>query len=448
MKHFLALLLMLCCLPAIAPAEETVVLHVDETTYMTAEYQLDAFYAQYPHIRVEPAPDSANAAETDILAGADVDVFNVAADSAYDSIVSKGYALALDNSDLLARGGRLIPALQEICFREGQLYALPSQLTLNHWTLDETAWLNVGFTLDEIPATLSDFLARYQDWQDRSGDFADTYFCENCTPEYLIRVLTRQYIASHESKDAPVVFDDSFRAALKMISDARPLFDADRERMEALQFGDDSAWPLIYAYSMDYGYTSLDGHDARPLMIPALAAGTKPFSEGEAFLYFVSARTQHPAEAQIFLNFLMEQQSADTAYMIYADRTEPVESAWYLEQQPKNAAELMEINQKLESCADADRPALEERKAWLENWLDPENGIRWAIAPRDIAVHAAVAANVRIPMDSLCLAQGSNCYQTLLSLIARFADSSMTDADIDHFVEEMNNACSLAFREQ
>ena len=110
--------------------------------------------------------------------------------------------------------------------------------------------------------------------------------------------------------------------------------------------------------------------------------------------------------------------------------------------------ELEEINEKLENCADADRPALEERKAWLENWLDPENGIRWTIAPRDIAVHAAVAANVRIPVNSLCLAPRSNCYQTLLSLISRFADSKMTDADIDHFVTEMNNACSLAFREQ
>ena len=445
MKRFLALCLLFCLIPLAAPAEETVTLHVSEWEYVMLSDKLDAFSAQYPHIRVEAAAGAVNSIEEDIISGAGVDIYNVSAAGVYEQIVSKGYALPLDNTDLLAKGNRLIPALQDVCFRDGALYALPNQLTLNHWTLDETGWLNAGYTLDEIPATLSEFLARYEDWIDRCGDFSDTYYFEGGTLEYLTGVLVRQYIAGHENAEAPVTFDDAFRQALRALEEARPLFEADRERMEALMNSGGYVWPLIFNYAIGFGYEGLDSHEARPLMIPALNADVPPFTEGDAFLYFVSARTKHPKEAQLLLNFMMDQLGGREEYVIYADMNEPVESAWYLERMPQYAAELEQVNEKLKTCAAGERQALEERRTWLEGWLSPDNNSRWEISPRDIAVHESVARNIKVPTRSLCLAKDSNCYETLQSLITRFADGNMT---AESFVDEMERTCRLAFLEQ
>ena len=445
MKRFLALCLLFCLIPLAAPAEETVTLHVSEWEYVMLANRLDAFSAQYPHIKVEAASDAANSIEEDIISGAGVDIYTVSAAGIYEQIVSKGYALPLASADLLAKGQRLIPALQDICFRDGVLYALPSQLTLNHWTLDETGWLNVGYTLDEIPTTLQEFLTLYEDWIDRCGDFSDTYYFEGGTLEYLTGVLVRQYIAGHENKETAVTFDDHFRQALRMLEEARPLFEADRERMEALMNSGGYVWPLIFNYAIGFGYEGLDAHEARPLMIPALNEDVPPFTEGEAFLYFVSARTKHPEEAQLLLSFMLDQLSGKDEYMIYANMTEPVENAWFLEQLPQYTAELEQVNEKLKNCAAEERQALEERKTQLENNLSPDNERRWEISPRDIAVHQSVAQNIKVPTKSLYLAKDSNCYETLQSLITRFASGSMT---AENFVNEMERTCSLAFLEQ
>ena len=444
MKKLLIALLLLMLLPLAAPAEETVLLH---TTAWLDDNTLTEFTQAYPHIRVEMV-ESVNSIQESVLSGAEIDVYQVEAAGAYEEILKKGYAAALENEALSAKAERLVPALKEIVFQDGKLLAFPAYLTLNTWTLDETAWLEAGFTLEEVPATLAQFLACFEKWQDDlAQDYADRYFFEGGSLAYLTRVLVRQYLAANESDTAAVSFDTpAFRETLAQLEQARPLFDRDAEQMQAIVNGEmEGGFPLIYNYGMSYGYTGLDSHIARPLAIPALQANAEPFTEGEASLYFVSARSAHPQEAALFINFLADKMNIETQYGLYSDCDQPVENPNFPALKERFTQELEEKRTQLQSCKPAEKQELEDRIAWLESWMTRQDEIRWVITQKDIDLHFSLTKNLRIPTDSLYLAQDSNCYSTLTGLISRF---SAGEISADAFITEMDRTCSLAFLEQ
>ena len=442
-QKLLMLLLILLLIPLAAPAEETVILR---TTEWLPQDILAQFTQVYPHIQVETV-DSANSIQESILSGAEIDILSVEAAGAYEEILKKGYALPLENDDLLAKAERLLPALKEIIFQDGRLMAFPSQFSLVTWTLDETAWQEAGFSLEEIPKTLDQFLACFEKWQDDlAAECPDRYFFEGGSLQYLTQVLVRQYIAAHESVDAAVSFDTpAFREALAQLEQARTLFDQDESQMQAIVNGEIEGFPLIYNYAMSYGYTSLDSHRARPLAIPALQADTEPFTEGEVWLYFVSARSKHPREAALLINFLADNLYTETQYSIYADCVQPLENPNFPTLKERFAGELEEKRALLKTCKPEEKQALEDRVAWLESWMAREDEIRWTITQEDIDLHFSLTKNLRIPTKSLYLASDSNCYSTLIGLISRFSAGEMT---ADNFIAEMNRTCSLAFLEQ
>lgn len=445
MKKALALLLCLLLLPLTAPAEEGVTLRVND---WIDEDVLAAFTAE-TGVRVELAENLAGTLQDSIVSGENIDIYTVYSSGAYRDILEKGYASPIESDALLEKSRALLPALREILFQGEALMAYPSQLELKAWTLDETGWQAAGFTLEQIPETLADFLACFARWQEEgSAECPDRYFFEGGSLEYLVEVIVRQYIVENESPAAAVDFDDpAFRAALEQLSAARPLFAQDAERMEAVQNGELEAFPLIYNYTMSYGYTSLDSNRARPMPIPALTAGEAPFVEAEARLYFISARSQHPKEAAAFIAFLAEHPgSIQTEYELYsADSVSPLENASFPALLEKNTRELARLKQELPTCKPEEKQQKEERIAWLEGWMGRQDEIRWIISPEDIALRRALTRRVAVPGKSLYLAGGANCAETLSTLISRFAAGELSP---DQLISEMNRTCALAFKEQ
>lgn len=444
MKKALVLLLCLLLLPLTAPAEEAVTLRVND---WIDEGTLAAFTAE-TGVQVELAEALSGTLQDSIVSGENIDVYTVYSSGAYRDILDKGYAQPIESDALREKSEALLPALREILFQGEALMAYPSQLELKAWTLDETGWQAAGFTLEQVPETLADFLACFARWQEEgSAECPDRYFFEGGSLEYLTEVIVRQYIAENESPAAAVDFDTpAFRAALEQLSAARPLFDQDAARMEAVQNGESDAFPLIYNYTMSYGYTFLDENRARPMPIPALTAGETPFVEAEARLYFISARSKHPQEAAALIAFLAEHSNASTQYEMYsADSVSPLENAGFPALLEKNTQELAQLKQEISACKPEEKQQKEERIAWLESWLERQDEIRWIISPEDIALRRALTRRVAVPGKSLYLAGGANCAEALSTAIARFAANELT---ADQLISEMNRTCALAFKEQ
>ncbi|MDY3279782.1 MAG: extracellular solute-binding protein [Eubacteriales bacterium] len=443
LQKLLALLLCLLLLPVAAPAEEEVTLQVYD---WISEETLDAFAQAHPGIRVSLVDSLPGSLQDALVSGADIDVYAVSADSSFEELLSKGYAAPLENDVLVARAQRLQPALRELVLREGQLMAYPADLSLDTWTLDVTGWEEAGFAEADAPRTIVQFLDAFQLWQDeKSDDFAHRCFFEG-TLEDFIRVLANQYIAQAEQADQPVSFDTpAFRDALALLDQARPLFAANAEKMDALMNGEFTAMPLIYAYGMGYGYTMLDDHLARPLAIPALTDTDTPPVKGQTRLWVCSARSAHPREAAQLIDFLAQSALTDTQYALYQDMTKPLENPRFADLLAQRTAEKAQLTAQLQSCKAEEKQALEDRLAWVESWLGRQDEIRWIITEKDIALYQSLVRGLFVPTQSHYLADGSNSAAAIDGLITRFADG---ETQAEGFIDGLNQICRLAYLEQ
>lgn len=443
-NRILSLLLCLLLLPlTAAQASETITLRVYD---WLDEQTLKEFSEKYPYIQIEQVENLSGTLQESIVSGAPIDVYAVSANGSYAEILRKGYAAPLENDALLAKANRLLPALQSLIMQDGHLMAFPSSLSLNTWTLDVTGWEEAGYAEADAPQTIAQFLSFFADWQEnKNDDFADRYFFEGSFDD-LIRALMTQYIAAAEQENQAVSFDNAaFRDGLALLDEARPLFQANTEKMNALMEGEFTPMPLIYAYNMSYGYTGLDDHTARPLAIPALDADTGSATQGTARLWFVSANSQHPREAALLIDYLSENARIQTQYELYQDMTSPLENERFPALLSQRMEEKEQLKKQIESSKEEEKQALEERLSWVEDWLGRQDEVRWSISQKDIDLHQSLTSGLFIPTESLCLAQGSNSAAAIDTLIERFAAGELTASS---FIEELDRVCRLAFGEQ
>ncbi len=443
-NKILSLLLCLLLLPlTAAQATETITLRVYD---WLDEQTLKDFAEKYPHIQIEQVENLSGTLQESIVSGAPIDVYAVSANGSYEEILRKGYAAPLENNRLLTQANRLLPALQSLVMRDEQLMAFPSSLSLDTWTLDVTGWEEAGYAEADAPQTIAQFLSFFADWQENKNDnFADRYFFEGSFAD-LIRVLITQYIAAEEQENQAVSFDNAvFRDGLALLDEARPLFQANTEKMNVLMEGEFTPMPLIYAYNMSYGYTGLDDHTARPLAIPALDASTGSATQGTARVWFISAHSQHPKEAALLIDYLAENTHIQTQYMLYQDMTSPLENERFPALLTQRTEEKKQLMEQIKICRAEEKQALEERLSWVEEWLARQDEVRWAISQKDIDLHQSLTPGLFIPTESLCLAQGSNSAAAIDTLIERFADDELSTSS---FIEELDRVCRLAFGEQ
>ncbi len=443
MKKLLCILLILAlACPALCLAQEDVTLRI----YAFWSDQIgEAFTQKYPHIRIESV--EGEGVQTSLVSGEDVDIYPTYTQSTYKDILNKGYAQPLTHETLVNLTKTMHPAIQSVLYQNEQLMAVPFQIILDTWSVNVTAYEKMGFSEAAIPATLQELVDQMILWQDGlSEEYTDNFFIEGSSLRYMLSTLTRQYILSNETDTAALNFDTpAYRALLQILEDNRAVFyDASAEE-EAIQNSGVYKVPLFFNYQLYLGYGHIDSDLTRMMMIPAIDDNTPRMTTGEMGVYFINPNSKHKEEAELFLTFLLENMEPSNLYYYYPDINEPLISPYYESNLANVTQSISEAEAKLAAAVPDQKQALQDELDTLNARLARIKADPYTISPASIAVYREVSENLILPMESIYLAGGSNCYEALQTLLYRFADGEL---NIDRLIDDLNRTCQQAFKER
>lgn len=97
------------------------------------------------------------------------DLFTQQTDQAdWINIMSKGYCLDLSKSVILSEAiQNMYPSIANQGMFDGHLYAIPTQISFTYYRVNIEPWIGMGFTLEDVPQSFSEFLDFLAMWCDR-----------------------------------------------------------------------------------------------------------------------------------------------------------------------------------------------------------------------------------------------------------------------------------------
>jgi ABC-type glycerol-3-phosphate transport system substrate-binding protein len=377
-----------------------------------------------------------------LTAGADADVFVVAAPGAYAGVRDKGFAASLnDSAALMTKARQLHPAVQEALFAGDQLLAYPVAVQAYSWTVNQTLWER--FALGEYPRTYAELFAGLARWEDEHAQDNPEYrfidMQENLAG--YVAALVREYILQNERADAPLSFDTpAFREALGCIIENRYLIEDVAEQ---------SGMPLLFSYSMGYGVGSNDGEKTVMLLPPTLSGDDQQALCVNLEVLALNPASQHKAEAIRFIEYAAERMDISMQYMIDPSLNTPVRPEGYETRAAQLAEEIAEMEDQAKTAEDSETSGLEDALANKRAVLEAMEREQWLISQESIDNYQELAEHLRAPYATLFLTNEPNSgWETLAPIIQRYCDQGLDEGAIGAFVQELDRVAGMIFAER
>lgn len=401
---------------------------------------LRAYALARPDVAIQALDPSASADLAMLLQSRQIDLAVVSAPGSFAEMRRKGYAADLSASPALVEAAAgLYPAVREVLCDGDRLLGFPLSIQPDSWTLDETRWQALG--LPEPPATweaLFDQVALWLEEYARDNPDLTLWDYQSWPVADIAAMLTRSYILQAEQPGEAVNFDTTaYRALMQLLMDSAPLFSDEYE-----QWGE----PLLATYYQGFGITHNDSNRMRMVLAPAMGEGEQVLG-AQLDVLAVSAASAHQEEARDFVAFAAGQLQDSTRYALYPDLNEPVRFAAYEHRLSQLQAEIDALQARLAAAEPADKPDLEAALAAKQASYAYVEANEWSISPEAIAIYRAAAQHLRIPDDSVYLADDAGGFSALSEIIAQFWDGGMTTDRLDSFIIEMNRVARMVFLE-
>lgn len=417
------------------PAEKTV-LTIAGTLYpdRTTEFSL-----ANPDIAVVVLNESVQQAA---LTGS-ADIFAVSTPNEYDepgmygTLVRRAGLAPIPSDKLSKLAGTFYDSIRSAIAPQGELLALPTAITTQSWTLNETLWEQ--FELGEVPTTFTELMDTLQRWQDDYADDNPDYALGELptTLAGCIRLMMREYILQCGDAYPDFTREDFRQAALAMI--------AHKDTIE--QAGENWGMPILFNYSLGFGKQGIDSEMTRMMLRPTVSSDSEQKMAATLYLLTISASSQNQEAATRFIEWYADHMSAELRYMLDPSQDTPLRADNY----ETRAADLKAQKEAIEAAlAEADgeealdlQEQLQYQEERIARW-ETETG--WIISPDSLANYRDVAAHLVIPYNSPLLTNEGGL-AALDERIERACGQSLTEASLDILLRELNNVAEMIMKE-
>ncbi len=397
------------------------------------------FAAQHPEIAVnlqDQTDDMQALQRTLVLSDSSVDLFLVASDGLYSDVKRKGYAAALNSSDeLMRRVSAFYPWVREVLMDEGKLIALPSSVSIDCWTVNQTQWS--AMDIGQLPQTMEQLFQLVNQWQeDYAEDYPDRCLFQ-CLDgiEGVIQDLVRQYLLSYETWEEPVSFDrEDFRAAVANALKYKDAFVSEGEQVA-----------LLMNYPQYFG-TGYNDSDLVASMLPVRLTENSPcVVRGTMELWILNPASAHPEEALLFLEFCMAHLESKMLYYLDASCTHPLRPKNYDQNVELLQQEIVSIQEQIvKADVGVSQQDLQDNLERLEKRLQNLQETSWEISNEDIAIYQQIAPYVVIPLRTIYPKNASTENDAFDLIIGRFVAGQIT---LDQFIQLMDEKAQMIFWE-
>lgn len=297
------------------------------------------FSSAYPSVQLDWLEDE-NMTAADIgdhIRGGDknTDIFSVKVDSAFGSLVHKGYASPMKNEDILRSVERMYSILAD-CLKDdqGNVIAYPWDIDVHGmWEVNDMLWQKY-FGDADYPATWQAFFSRMLEFETMENEDKDL-FLMYWDYEWMIKQVLTSFIVSREQAGIPVDFtDNALIDALTMLSQVRKiLLDRGVETYDEAEIfwmsevmGEHSIFYPGQAYSSHSAYMGLNN----ALLPFTFAEGDSPVYQGGMRVLIVNPLSQRKELAERFIALLSQQKYNPMHwYLLHTDAVEPFDQRPY-----------------------------------------------------------------------------------------------------------------------
>lgn len=136
-------------------------------------------------------------------------------------LMKKGFLLDLSDSETLrAAVERMHPLIRQQVMHDGRIYALPTSVTLELLTVNKEVWEEEGFSISDLPDTITEWFDFLEAWCDRReadprtdvsvfGPWDTTVYSASTYPDLLTEWVIRNYIMQSQFAGEPLQFDET-----------------------------------------------------------------------------------------------------------------------------------------------------------------------------------------------------------------------------------------------
>lgn len=321
----------------------------------------------------------------------DIDVYVISADSAdYQAVFDRGYMAELtENEELRAVAERMYPAMREALSIDGELCAMP--VSCYFWLpfVNREAMEKLGLEMEDIPTNWDDFLDFLVELEDRLPEDGSIRLFDSYQSDVESRrsVFDRIFASYQQllKKDPDAVSTEQMAALLQKLErvDFRALGQPSEEEVQNEEFFDDDG-TVYYLFEMNM-VTTIESITNMQPMVMSLTADTPRMLVTSATVAFVNPFSKNRELALEYIEGLAENLPDSTEYVIFADKSEPVENRYYQDNITQMQESIDRLQAEYASAEDADRQALEEAIANAEENLKDYEQYRYSITEEDIA---------------------------------------------------------------
>lgn len=363
---------------------------------------------------------------------AGTDIFQVSSDM-LDRAISKGFALDLSgNAKLMAEIGKMHPAVQKACMRDGKLYAFPAHAYSPAVCIENSALKDLPIKPEDIPTNWLDLCA----FINEHGEVLEE--------EHGIRILGGgksnvfyQMFGAYQDyytyTGEPLTFDTPlFRQLMTAFESLK--MPSDDEMIEAL-------WEMPSLLG-DYGNPLSGGSLRLPL---TLSADTPYVATTDSMFYFVNPNTKNPELAAELLTYVPIGYEEETRVILYPGITEPAKSPYFERQMADMQKALEDAKKQIETAEPADKAMYEDSIKWYEDALQHPERFEYAISLDAFNQYRElVKDNLIISARSILNATGKSS-EELYPLNERYFKGQIK---LEEYIQKLEKITQMILKEQ
>ena len=356
-------------------------------------------------------------------------------------LMDKGYCFDLSASKALKDTiGRMHPKIAELAIRNGNLYAIPSDVNFIYLQIEEDNWFEAGLSLDDVPKSFPDLLDFLDHWCDRMEDEfepvfriigeRDSYYTEYSYVTWLTRLLVDEAIMQMQYAGEALHFDSPELLVLLERCDTvgRRLYQLESSSGNLCLF-DQAArgvWPTKSANIVYLPLNNIQPKLIKTLvMMWAIGSYTDKPDLCMELLEYVSSGVGNPYFPSDMFLFRDTQARVNPDY--------ETELAYWTGEVNTVAEQLQEPN-----LNEDERTVLEETLIRYKGAVDNTEQNKWLMNPAQLMDYQASIDTLFFPVPNIF--DESNSQGEIENLYNRFASRILTT---EQFIRELNRIAQM-----
>ena len=318
---------------------------------------------------------------------ADTDIYVLQYESNdFRAIRTRGYAADLSGNAQVAAGvDRMYPFIRDALKQDGKIIAVPIEISGQTVGINHEMWKKLGETEEELPKTWSQFFDWLETLPDRLAGRNDVCVCDSPREDFISAItmnILYEYQVWMDSKGEDYAFNSPvMNELLTRLNN----LDYDALDMKDRHYYDDGYTAGEYKDPLLSVYTDPGMMGYYKPMLIGFAEDETPIQPVQMCVAFVNPYSEHQEEAAEFLALALDSMYFRTEYAIFADKTEPIRSAYYENDLERAKENIEAAEEALEKAEDGEERAnLEDTLKEFREYLQNVEEYDWSMSPEAI----------------------------------------------------------------